>query len=73
MRAMFPDVPILGLTATSTAAVTKDVKEILRIPSAMVFMSGFDRWVSELLLVFYEIMKFGIYNYFRFHETQSTM
>ena len=46
MRAMFPDVPILGLTATSTAAVTKDVKEILRIPSAMVFMSGFDRWVS---------------------------
>jgi len=43
MRAMFPDVPILGLTATSTAAVTKDVKEILRIPSAMVFMSGFDR------------------------------
>ena len=71
---MFPDVPILGLTATSTAAVTKDVKEILRIPSAMVFMSGFDRWVSELLHVFYEIMKFGkIYNYFRFHETQSTI
>ena len=43
MRAMFPGVPILGLTATSTAAVTKDVKEILRIPSAMVFTSGFNR------------------------------
>ena len=43
MRTMFPDVPILGLTATSTAAVTKDVKDILRIPSAMVFTSGFNR------------------------------
>jgi len=43
MRAMFSDVPILGLTATSTAAVTKDVKEILRIPTAMVFTSGFNR------------------------------
>jgi len=43
MRAMFPDVPILGLTATSTAAVTKDVKDILRIPQAMVFMAGFNR------------------------------
>jgi len=43
MRAMFPDVPILGLTATSTAAVTRDVKDILRIPQAMVFMAGFNR------------------------------
>eukprot|EP00092_Neocalanus_flemingeri_P026366 GFUD01028582.1.p1 GENE.GFUD01028582.1~~GFUD01028582.1.p1 ORF type:complete len:664 (+),score=201.59 GFUD01028582.1:102-2093(+) len=43
MRAMFSDVPILGLTATSTAAVTKDVKDILRIPQAMVFMAGFNR------------------------------
>jgi len=43
MRAMFTDVPILGLTATSTAAVTKDVKDILRIPQAMVFMAGFNR------------------------------
>ena len=43
MRTMFPDVPILGLTATSTAAVTKDVKDILRIPSAMVFTAGFNR------------------------------
>jgi len=43
MRTMFPDVPILGLTATCTSAVTKDVKELLRIPSAMTFMSGFNR------------------------------
>jgi len=43
MRAMFSDVPILGLTATSTVEVTKDVKNILRIPQAMVFMSGFNR------------------------------
>ena len=43
MRTMFPNIPILGLTATSTAAVTKDVKDILRIPSAMVFTSGFNR------------------------------
>ena len=31
----FPDVPILGLTATSTSAVTKDVKDILRIPQVL--------------------------------------
>merc|ERR1719410_1825343 len=43
MRTMFPNIPILGLTATSTAAVTKDVMDILRIPSAMVFTAGFNR------------------------------
>ena len=43
MRELFPDVPILGLTATSTAGVTKDVKEILRIPQALLFMSDFNR------------------------------
>jgi len=43
MKGMFPEVPVLGLTATSTANVTKDVKEILRIPAALVFMAGFNR------------------------------
>jgi len=43
MKGMFPEVPVLGLTATSTAEVTKDVKSILRIPSALVFLSGFNR------------------------------
>jgi len=43
MKGMFPEVPILGLTATSTADVTKDVKSILRVPSALVFLSGFNR------------------------------
>eukprot|EP00088_Acartia_fossae_P000288 TRINITY_DN10103_c0_g1_i9.p1 TRINITY_DN10103_c0_g1~~TRINITY_DN10103_c0_g1_i9.p1 ORF type:complete len:588 (+),score=119.02 TRINITY_DN10103_c0_g1_i9:139-1764(+) len=43
MKGMFPEVPILGLTATSTAEVTKDVKSILRIPSGLVFLSGFNR------------------------------
>ena len=43
MRELFPDVPILGLTATCTAGVTKDVKEILRIPQALLFMSDFNR------------------------------
>ena len=42
MRAMFPDVPILDMTATSTAAVTKDVKVILKIPLAIFFMAGYN-------------------------------
>jgi len=43
MRELFPSTPILGLTATSTAAVTRDVKDILRVPQAMVFLSDFNR------------------------------
>ena len=43
----FPDVPILGLTATSTSAVTKDVKDILRIPQVLP-CSGLYMWPSGI-------------------------
>jgi ATP-dependent DNA helicase Q1 len=43
IKHQFPDVPILGLTATATARVLEDVKEILGIPKCIVFKASFNR------------------------------
>ncbi|CAJ0576392.1 unnamed protein product, partial [Mesorhabditis spiculigera] len=43
LKRQFKDVPILGLTATATAAVLDDVKKMLGIPAALVFRSSFNR------------------------------
>ncbi|KAM3964467.1 ATP-dependent DNA helicase Q1 [Aphomia sociella] len=40
---MFPNVPILGLTATATAHVLSDVQKILNIPGCLVIKSTFNR------------------------------
>ncbi|KOB74615.1 putative RecQ Helicase [Operophtera brumata] len=40
---MFPNVPILGLTATATAHVLTDVQKILNIPGCLVIKSTFNR------------------------------
>lgn len=40
---MFPDVPILGLTATATSKVTIDVQKMLEIQGCMVLKSTFNR------------------------------
>ncbi|KAJ8727914.1 hypothetical protein PYW08_016299 [Mythimna loreyi] len=40
---MFPNVPILGLTATATASVLTDVQKILNIPGCLVIKSTFNR------------------------------
>uniref|UniRef100_A0A0N5AWY6 ATP-dependent DNA helicase n=1 Tax=Syphacia muris TaxID=451379 RepID=A0A0N5AWY6_9BILA len=43
LKRQFRDVPLLGLTATASAFVIEDVKDILNIPAATVFYSGFNR------------------------------
>lgn len=43
LRRQFPKVPILGLTATATEAIVDDVKDMLGLPAALVFRSGFNR------------------------------
>lgn len=40
---MFPNTPILGLTATATAHVLSDVQKILNIPGCLVIKSTFNR------------------------------
>lgn len=40
---MFPNVPILGLTATATAHVLTDVQKILNIPGCLLIKSTFNR------------------------------
>lgn len=40
---MFPNVPILGLTATATAHVLSDVQKILNIPGCLLIKSTFNR------------------------------
>lgn len=43
MKRQFPDVPILGLTATATTNVLEDVKKILSIPHCLVYKASFNR------------------------------
>lgn len=43
LSGMFPNVPILGLTATATAHVLSDVQKILNIPGCLVIKSTFNR------------------------------
>ncbi|KAM3727768.1 putative ATP-dependent DNA helicase [Dirofilaria immitis] len=43
LKRQFQTVPLIGLTATATADVIDDVKNILGIPAAVVFRAGFNR------------------------------
>ncbi|XP_028174181.1 ATP-dependent DNA helicase Q1-like [Ostrinia furnacalis] len=49
---MFPNVPILGLTATATSHVLSDVQKILNIPGCLIIKSTFNR-----PNLFYKIME----------------
>lgn len=50
LKRQFPNVPILGLTATATAKVLADCKEILSIGSCLIFKASYNR-----LNLFYEV------------------
>ena len=43
MKNLFPKVPILGLTATSTSRVTQDCQKILNLKNCLVFRAEFNR------------------------------
>ncbi|TKR60452.1 hypothetical protein L596_027697 [Steinernema carpocapsae] len=43
LQRQFKGCPIMGLTATATATVLEDVKNILSIPNAITFRTGFNR------------------------------
>ncbi len=50
-KRQFPNVSILGLTATATTKVIKDVKQILKIPHCVLFRAPFNR-----KNLFYEVL-----------------
>ena len=43
LKLMFPNIPLIALTATATAKVREDILRQLRISKAEVFVSGFNR------------------------------
>eukprot|EP00095_Tigriopus_kingsejongensis_P001261 maker-scaffold374_size191929-snap-gene-0.37 protein:Tk01261 transcript:maker-scaffold374_size191929-snap-gene-0.37-mRNA-1 annotation:"1-like protein" len=43
MKSLFPKVPLVGLTATSTASVTLDTQKILNLKDCLVFKAAFNR------------------------------
>jgi len=50
-KRQFPNVSILGLTATATIKVLNDVRQILQIPKSIVFRAPFNR-----KNLFYEVL-----------------
>ena len=65
LRAQFPRVPILGLTATAGEHVLADCLQILRIPDALVFRASFNR-----PNLFYEVLA-RCSSYAHFHTAAS--
>ncbi|XP_058461346.1 ATP-dependent DNA helicase Q1-like [Malaya genurostris] len=43
LKTMFPDVPILGVTATATAKVVADVRKMLNLRECLIFNAPFNR------------------------------
>ena len=52
MKRLFPNVPILGLTATATDSVIDDIKKILNIQKCVLFKASFNR-----PNIYYEVRK----------------
>ena len=50
-KRQFPNVPILGLTATATMKVIEDIRQILKIPHCVLFRAPFNR-----KNLFYEVL-----------------
>jgi len=53
MKRQFPTVPLLGLTATATQDVMRDVTDMLGVPRALILRSPTNR-----PNLFYEVMSF---------------
>lgn len=43
LKETYPDIPILGLTATATNQVKADIKRLLKLPNLLYFQSSFNR------------------------------
>lgn len=43
LRSLFPKLPIIGLTATATSAVTTDVQKMLNLNKCLIFKASFNR------------------------------
>jgi ATP-dependent DNA helicase Q1 len=43
MKSLFPKVPVIGLTATSTSRVTADCQKLLNLKNCLVFKAPFNR------------------------------
>lgn len=43
LKSMFPDVPILGTTATATTKVIQDIQQMLNLTSPIIFKAEFNR------------------------------
>jgi len=53
MKKQFPTTPILGLTATATSAVIRDIQKMLNIEGCLVFKDSFFR--SNLFYKVYDV------------------
>lgn len=71
IKSLFPNVPILALTATATKKVTSDIIEKLELRNPIVYSNSFQR--DNIKINCLEVSdKFQkIYNYLHFHQNNS--
>lgn len=67
LKTMFPDVPLLGVTATATTKVILDVQKMLNIHQSIVLKAPFNRpnlfyHVSEFRLILFVEIRNGIFD-----------
>lgn len=62
LKRQFPEVPLLGLTATATSSVLKDCEKILCVPQAVTLTASFNR-----PNLYYEVVTRAVHTHTRAH------
>lgn len=71
LRARFPDVPMIALTATATPAVREDIKKQLRMRRALTYVSSFSRPNLSYEIIHTTNPLSGIVSYLKKHTSDS--